>query len=48
MATLMGKDAWWAVPAAVGIGVPMYANTAGVIPIVAGGVPDRAKISTWL
>lgn len=41
MATLMGKDAWWAVPAAVGIGVPMYTNTAG-------GVPDRAKISTWL
>lgn len=24
MATLMGKDAWWAVPAAVGIGVPVH------------------------
>nr|MCU0257316.1 permease [Vicinamibacterales bacterium] len=30
MAGLMGRDAWWSVPAAVLIGVPMYANAAGI------------------
>jgi hypothetical protein len=34
MASFMGKDAWWSVPLAVVIGVPMYTNAAGVIPIV--------------
>jgi uncharacterized protein len=34
MASFMGKDVWWAVPAAVLIGVPMYTNAAGIIPIV--------------
>jgi uncharacterized membrane protein YraQ (UPF0718 family) len=33
MAAIMG-DAWWSVPAAVLLGVPMYTNAAGVIPIV--------------
>ncbi len=31
-----GRGAWWSVPAAVAIGVPMYANAAGVIPVVRG------------
>ena len=34
MVSFMGKDAWWSVPLAVIIGVPMYTNAAGVIPIV--------------
>ena len=34
MASFMGKDVWWAVPASVLIGVPMYTNAAGIIPIV--------------
>ena len=34
MASFMGKDVWWAVPAAVVLGVPMYTNAAGIIPIV--------------
>ncbi|HMT81665.1 MAG TPA: permease, partial [Azonexus sp.] len=34
MASFMGKNVWWAVPAAVLLGVPMYTNAAGVIPIV--------------
>jgi uncharacterized membrane protein YraQ (UPF0718 family) len=34
MASFMGKEAWWSVPLAVLIGVPMYTNAAGVIPIV--------------
>ncbi len=34
MAHIMGKGAWWSVPLAVLIGVPMYSNAAGIIPIV--------------
>ena len=34
MASFMGKDVWWAVPAAVLIGVPMYSNAAGIVPVV--------------
>jgi uncharacterized membrane protein YraQ (UPF0718 family) len=34
MASFMGKEAWWSVPLAVLIGVPLYSNAAGVIPIV--------------
>ena len=34
MASLMGKNAWWSVPVAVLIGVPMYSNAAGILPVV--------------
>lgn len=34
LASFMGKSAWWSVPAAVAIGIPMYSNAAGVIPAV--------------
>ena len=34
LATIMGRDAWWSVPAAVLIGIPMYSNAAGIIPVV--------------
>lgn len=34
LASIMGKDAWWSVPAAVLVGVPMYSNAAGIIPVV--------------
>jgi len=34
MASIMGKGAWWSVPLAVVIGVPMYSNAAGIIPVV--------------
>lgn len=34
MADIMGRDAWWSVPAAVLLGVPLYANAAGVMPVI--------------
>ena len=34
LASIMGRDAWWSVPAAVLIGIPMYSNAAGIIPVV--------------
>ena len=34
MASFLGKETWWSVPAAILIGVPLYSNAAGIIPIV--------------
>ncbi len=48
LAGIMGKDAWWSVPAAVLIGVPMYTNAAGVIPIVSALIEKGATLGTAL
>ena len=49
MASIMGRDApWWALPAAVLIGVPMYTNAAGVIPIVQALLAKGAALGTVL
>lgn len=48
MASFMGKDVWWAVPAAVLLGVPMYTNAAGVIPIVEALIGKGAALGTVL
>ncbi len=49
MASFMGKDApWWSVPAAVLVGVPMYTNAAGVIPIVEALIGKGAALGTVL
>jgi len=48
MASFMGRDAWWSVPLAVIIGVPMYTNAAGVIPIVQALLAKGAALGTVL
>lgn len=48
MASLMGKEAWWSVPVAVLIGVPMYTNAAGIIPIVEALLSKGAALGTVL
>jgi uncharacterized protein len=48
MAALMGKSAWWSVPVAVLIGVPMYSNAAGIIPIVQALLEKGAALGTVL
>ena len=48
MASFMGKDAWWSVPLAVLVGVPMYTNSAGVIPIVQALLTKGAVLGTVL
>lgn len=48
MASFMGKDAWWSVPLAVVIGVPMYTNAAGIIPIVQALLAKGAALGTVL
>ncbi|MGC1818282.1 MAG: permease, partial [Casimicrobiaceae bacterium] len=48
MASFMGKSAWWSVPLAVIIGVPMYTNAAGIIPIVQALLAKGAALGTVL
>jgi uncharacterized protein len=48
MASFMGKEAWWSVPLAVILGVPMYSNAAGIIPIVQALLEKGAALGTVL
>jgi len=48
MAGLMGREVWWAVPVAVLLGVPMYTNAAGVIPVVEALLAKGAALGTVL
>lgn len=48
LASFMGKEAWWSVPLAVLIGVPMYSNAAGVIPVVQALLAKGAALGTVL
>jgi len=48
LASFMGKSAWWSVPAAVAIGVPMYSNAAGIIPVVQALLGKGAALGTVL
>ena len=48
MVDIMGESAWWSVPAAVVLGVPMYSNAAGVIPIVSVLLDKGATLGTVL
>jgi uncharacterized membrane protein YraQ (UPF0718 family) len=49
MAGIMGKDApWWSLPVAVAIGVPMYSNAAGIVPVVEALIGKGAALGTVL
>ena len=48
MASIMGKGAWWSVPVAVLIGIPMYSNAAGIIPVVQALLGKGAALGTVL
>jgi uncharacterized protein len=48
MASIMGRGAWWSVPLAVIIGVPMYSNAAGIIPVVEVLLGKGAALGTVL
>jgi len=48
LASFMGKDAWWGVPMAVLIGVPIYSNAAGIIPVVQALMEKGAALGTVL
>jgi uncharacterized membrane protein YraQ (UPF0718 family) len=48
MVSFMGKDVWYAVPLAVILGVPMYSNAAGIIPVVQVLLEKGASLGTSL
>jgi uncharacterized membrane protein YraQ (UPF0718 family) len=48
LTALMGKQAWWSVPAAVVLGVPLYSNAAGIIPVVQALLSKGAALGTVL
>jgi uncharacterized protein len=48
MASFMGKSAWWSVPVSVLVGIPMYSNAAGIIPVVHALLEKGAALGTVL
>ncbi|WP_235641586.1 permease [Humidesulfovibrio mexicanus] len=48
LAAIMGREAWWSVPAAVLLGIPMYSNAAGMIPVVQALLGKGAALGTVL
>jgi len=48
LSTLLGKESWYGVPLAILIGVPMYSNAAGIIPIVSVLIEKGVSLGTAL
>lgn len=48
LADILGRGSWWAVPAGVLLGVPLYSNAAGIIPVVHALMGKGAALGTAL
>jgi uncharacterized protein len=48
LASILGESAWWSVPAAVLIGIPLYSNAAGIVPVVGTLIEKGASVGTAL
>ncbi|MBT3315389.1 MAG: permease [Anaerolineae bacterium] len=48
LAGILGKDAWWSVPVGVLLGIPLYSNAAGIIPVVHALMEKGAALGTAL
>jgi uncharacterized protein len=48
LVSIMGKQAWWSVPVAVLLAVPLYSNAAGMIPVVGVLIEKGASLGTAL
>jgi len=48
MSAIMGRDQWWSVPVAVLIGIPMYSNAAGIVPVMEALLGKGAALGTVL
>jgi uncharacterized membrane protein YraQ (UPF0718 family) len=48
MAALMGKSAWYSIPLSILIGIPLYSNAAGIVPIVSVLIEKGASLGTAL
>ncbi|MFW6182791.1 MAG: permease [Chloroflexota bacterium] len=48
LADVLGRGSWWTVPAGVLLGVPLYSNAAGIIPVVHALMGKGAALGTAL
>lgn len=48
MTLVMGAHSWWSVPLAVLLGIPLYSNAAGIVPVVEALIGKGAAIGTVL
>lgn len=48
LADILGRESWWAVPAGVLLGIPLYSNAAGIIPVVSALMAKGAALGTVL
>ncbi len=48
LVNIMGEKAWWSVPIAIVLGVPLYSNAAGIIPVVSVLLDKGALLGTVL
>lgn len=44
----LGDGQWWSVPAAVGLGIPLYSNATGVIPVMESLIINGLPVGTTL
>ncbi len=48
LSSLLGKGSWYGVPIAILIGVPMYSNAAGIMPVVSVLIEKGVSVGTAL
>ena len=48
LAQIMGEGSWYAVPLAIMLGIPLYSNAAGIIPVVAVLMEKGVSLGTAL
>jgi hypothetical protein len=48
LAGVMGENAWYSVPLVVLLGIPMYSNAAGIMPVVSALIGKGAATGTAL
>lgn len=48
LVSIMGREAWWSVPAAVLVGIPMYAGASTILPIIEALLDKGAALGTVL
>ena len=48
MGSLLGKENWYGVPLAIIMGIPMYSNAAGIIPIISVLIEKGVSLGTAL
>lgn len=48
LALMLGAHTWWSVPLAVILGIPLYSNAAGIVPVIEALIGKGAAIGTSL